>query len=111
MGGMSTADLQEIARAIQLGGNADEEMDGIASCGSYGTQPGNVHRDLMRKFCHELWAPGALTYTIPCKDRTGRAGQVLFTDINMYLPSDWFCVWANNPNMEYEFEAIFGPPR
>eukprot|EP00974_Lingulodinium_polyedra_P076939 7449048-Lingulodinium_polyedra.AAC.1 len=39
-------DVQELAMAIKLAGNEEEEVDDLASCGAYGENRGSISKDL-----------------------------------------------------------------
>ena len=100
-------DLQELAHVVLLAGNDEEEVDIIASCGGYGTVVGNIHRDLMRKFCTPLCAPEALAIQVPALDpKCGKSSVIVETHI--ILPSAWISTLASTKYLEYEYQAIFG---
>ena len=46
-----------LAENAMLDGAQMEEWHQIAKAGSYGTHPGNIHRDLMVSFCKDLAMP------------------------------------------------------
>ena len=56
-GMLASADVQELALAIKLAGNNEDEIDDLASCGTYGEQKSNILRDLNRKFCKDMMVP------------------------------------------------------
>eukprot|EP00959_Pyramimonas_sp_CCMP1952_P467495 9491713-Pyramimonas_sp.AAC.1 len=105
---LSAPDIQEIAHAIKLSGNKESEIDDIASCGAHGTQQGNIHRDLMTRFCDGMETPEPRSYRIPFVESTAGEKHTFFTDVSMYLPSDWFHALAKSDSLEDEFDAIFG---
>eukprot|EP00974_Lingulodinium_polyedra_P078333 7584469-Lingulodinium_polyedra.AAC.1 len=107
-GVLSAPDVQELAMAIKMSGNDEEEIEELASLGAHGLSLAHSHRDLERRFCKELWSPQPMSYNIPYKDNRGKPKEVLFTQTKMYLISDWLRALSQNPNLEYEFDALFG---
>ena len=47
-GAMSSVAVQEVANACRLAHVTDDALDELASMGSYGLNPGHIHRDLLR---------------------------------------------------------------
>ena len=107
-GVLSAPDVQELAMAIKLGGNNDDEILELASLGAHGTSAGHIHRDLVRKFCPVQWSPAPMLFRFPYKDHKGKKDEVLTTDSRMYLCSDWMRSLASNPDLEFEYDALFG---
>jgi hypothetical protein len=56
-GVLSATNVQELAHAAVLSGAEADDLVSLSSLGSYGQQPGNCHRDLVRKYCKDLWSP------------------------------------------------------
>ena len=54
---ISAVDLQELAMAVKVSGNTEEEIMELASIGAHGTEAGHCHRDLERKYNKEMWPP------------------------------------------------------
>eukprot|EP00974_Lingulodinium_polyedra_P093744 9083303-Lingulodinium_polyedra.AAC.1 len=105
---LSAVDIQELAQAVKVSGNTEDEIDDIASCGGYGVNTGHIHRDLMRKFCSKMYAPEPVKVIVPYLDTTGKKLPGLSTDIDIFLPSQWIVSLANNEALEFEYDAIFG---
>ena len=93
--------------AVKLAGNEEEEVQELASMGAHGTSPGNINSDLQRRWYPELWSPTPRLFKVPYKE-SKTSKTVLFTDIQMYLPSDWLRALAQNPDLEFEYDALFG---
>ena len=107
-GMLASADVQELALAIRLAGNNEDEMDDLASCGTYGEQKSNILRDLNRKCCKAMMVPHPFKVRAPYKDKTTAKGIQLFTEISIFLPSQWLSVLTQEDSLEYELDASFG---
>ncbi len=88
-GALSATDCQEIAHHSQFSGTDQEDLDIIASCGSYGTNPSHIHGELLNKFCGDLIPPAPHTVVLPIKDPKGDPRAVDYTDVAIFLPSFW----------------------
>eukprot|EP00969_Alexandrium_andersonii_P372566 15482016-Alexandrium_andersonii.AAC.1 len=78
---LSAVDVQELALGTKLGGNADDEMEELASLGAHGTVPGHCSRDLKRRFAEETFTPSPRSYRAPFYDHLGKKNVVLHTDV------------------------------
>jgi len=110
-GCLTSADCQELAMAARLDGNSDEEIDIIASCGAYGQNPGSIHKNLMTKFCADMKCPKPRSIVIPFKESKDASRSTNFTDVKMFLPSDWLTTLANSTSLNVEYSSIFGLDR
>ena len=102
LGRMSAINAQELALMAILDGAQHKELADLASCGNFGLNPGNVHRDLMSRFGADVRIPEAFvipsygkTATVPCLD----------TDMGIFMP----CLMVHSlTKYEGEFDAMFG---
>ena len=62
-----------------------DEVETIASCGSCGIHPGNIHRDLLTKFCEPLYTPAPRSITIPYIDTKSNTQVEDMTDTSIYF--------------------------
>ena len=53
-GSMSSVAVQHIANLMRLAGQAESDVDDLASLGSYGINEGHVHRDLKSLSVHDI---------------------------------------------------------
>ena len=56
-GALSAADVQEIALASSRSSADSADVEALGALGAFGSQPGNTHRDLVRKFFKEISMP------------------------------------------------------
>jgi len=107
-GTLTAPDLQELAMACKLAGNEEAEVDELASLGAYGTNKGSCHRDLLRRFCSNMLAPEPNRFCVPARDPKGAAEVAIVVDTSFYLASDWFRALATTPDLQYEYQTVFG---
>ena len=90
-GVLSATNVQELAHAAVLSGAKAEDLVSLSSLGSYGQQPGNCHRDLVRKYCKDLWSPDPYSVVVPMKFVNPETGAVDMAEgsIDMFLPHQW----------------------
>eukprot|EP00974_Lingulodinium_polyedra_P108767 10526572-Lingulodinium_polyedra.AAC.1 len=98
-GALAATDLQEIAHAIKLSGNTDEDIDDLASLGAYGHQKGNIMKDLKTKFCHTMLVPLPFSVKVPYYDHTAPRGKSFHTEMSMFLPSQWLATLTNDTRL------------
>ena len=72
-GGMSAADVQEIALASTKTAPDAQDVHTLSSLGAYGSQGGNIHRDLQRRFFKDITFPDpyVMKTTIFAKAKNG----------------------------------------
>ena len=68
----------------------------------------HILRGLTRKFCKTMLGPEPYSVQIPCQDITAPRGAMLYTDMPIFLPSQWLSVLTNNASLEFELDTIFG---
>lgn len=103
-GAISAPDLQELAAAIQMSGNSEEEVEMLASIGGQGTNE-HHHRDLMAKFCKNLAIPQPLNVDVPYMDHKGDKIHSDMGSTSMFLISMWMVSLFEN-HREH-FDMIF----
>ena len=89
-GALSAADVQEIALASSRSSADSADVEALGALGAFGSQPGNTHRDLVRKFFKEISMPEPyqLQTKIWSKTKDGKAlKQDAFFPI--LLPHQW----------------------
>ena len=60
------------------------ELQALASTGNYGQCKGNIHRDLMARFCQDIEVSEPSYVSVPCMDpKTNKVSQ---EDAAMFLP-------------------------
>lgn len=107
-GALAATDLQEIAHAIKLSGNTDDDIDDLASLGAYGHQKGNIMKDLKNKFCQTMLVPLPFSVKVPYYDHTAPRGKSFHTEMSMFLPSQWLATLTNDLRLELQLDEIFG---
>ena len=100
-GKLSAIQIRKLAHAATLDGCDHPELEDMARCGSYGQQPGNVHRDLMCKFVKNIVVPCPMEHEITCIDPKSLKKEKVLTSI--FLPHIIFSELAKVPN----FHEIF----
>ena len=93
---------------VKLAGNDEEEVDDLASCGAYGKNSGSIAKDMMNKFCSNMVIPEPVHVQVPYRDPTARELALLFTEMSMYLPSQWFRALSQCESLFPEMDSIFG---
>jgi len=58
-----------------------------------------------------MLAPEPNKFCVPARDPQGDAEVAITTDTTFYLPSDWFRALSTTPELQYEYETIFGTER
>jgi hypothetical protein len=81
--------VQEISRNAELSGAATPMLSWMASLGSYGAQPQNIHRALMQRFCKKLSTPEPYSFNIPVVCKENSEFVVKDASIDMLLPHEW----------------------
>ena len=67
-GKLSATAMQSIAHAAVLDGAEHPELGMLSKAGSFGENPGNVHRDIMGHFCAQVDLCETWDVVIPCLD-------------------------------------------
>ena len=81
---LSASLLQEIAYLAMQDGAQHPELQALASTGNYGQCKGNIHRDVMAKFCQDIEVAEPSYVPVPCLDpKTNKVSQ---EDAAMFLP-------------------------
>lgn len=90
-GVLSAPAVQEMAQAAKLNGCRQPDILFMASAGTHGQHQGNVHRDLMKKYCKDMVVPEVYITEIPFKVLDEDSGDmtVQHLDCHMLLPHDW----------------------
>ena len=109
-GHLSAKLSQEIAHMAVLDGAEGEELATMASAGTWGSHPGNCHRDFMTHFFHDVKIPMAQDVVVTCKDpKTSKSSN---EKANIMLPhllfSDLACNYRDQFNMLFGIEHLVG---
>ena len=89
LGKLSAVEVQEFASAACKSGADAPEMQALQRLGSMGAIPGNIHRDLQRKYFHKLVAPAPwkITTNMLMKEDGQRVSKA--TECHVLLPHSW----------------------
>ena len=89
LGKLSAVEVQEFASAACKSGADAPEMQALQRLGSMGAIPGNIHRDLQRKYFHKLVAPAPwkITTNMLMKEDGQRVSKT--TECHVLLPHSW----------------------
>ena len=98
-GHISASTLQWLAHSAMLDGAQHAELQSMASCGNYGLVKGNVHRDLVNKFCKNIEVPMPFSMLVPCwNPKTSKEDE---DEAAIFLPHVMFAALAKgDPNFE-----------
>ena len=98
-GHISASTLQWLAHSAMLDGAQHAELQSMASCGNYGLVKGNVHRDLVNKFCKNIEVPMPFSMLVPCwNPKTSNEDE---DEAAIFLPHVMFAALAKgDPNFE-----------
>ena len=83
-GSLSATAIQEIAHLAILDGANHPELALMAKAGSFGENPGNIHREIVRSFCKDLQIAEPFVLQVSCIDPKSSAEDVV--DAAMFLP-------------------------
>ena len=67
-GSLSAVMVRELANLALQDGADHPELVKLAQCGNWGLQPGNVHKQLLNKFCSEVMLPDPFPIKVKCID-------------------------------------------
>ena len=76
-GSLSAKAIQEIAHLALLDGANHPELAQLAAAGSFGENPGNIHRELVRSFCKDLHIAEPFVLEVSCIDPKSSAEDVV----------------------------------
>ena len=103
---MAAAEVQRIAAAAFRDGLRHKEIHHLASLGSWGNYPGNVHGQLTSMLGKNL-LPIPLKFEIACVDT--KTTKVSTSEASVLLPHEWFSAMFHQ--YPTEFNNIFGVDR
>ena len=86
--------IREIASCALDDGAQHEELVHLAEAGSWGQQPGNIHRSILRRFCKDVGLEKPISVSVPCIDNKTTLEKVQQAQI--YLPHLVFAGLAEN---------------
>eukprot|EP00959_Pyramimonas_sp_CCMP1952_P233669 4883433-Pyramimonas_sp.AAC.1 len=103
---VAATDVQRIAMAAYRDGLRHREISHLASLGSWGNYPGNIHGQLAT-FLGKNWLPEPLVFPVSCIDP--KTTQPTEASAAALLPHEWFsALYHRHPA---EFQEIFGIER
>lgn len=83
-GRISGVMCRELADLAIKDGAQGDELGKIAKCGNFGSQPGNVHKQLMHTFCKKVELASSHEVLVPCKDP--KSGKTTEAKAAIFLP-------------------------
>jgi hypothetical protein len=87
--------MQSIAAAACKSGAMPEDVMELARLGSHGLHEGNIHRDLLAKFCHNIASPLTMAISVPLKVRDHDGSYaVKACETHVLLPHEWLAALA-----------------
>ena len=87
---LSAVEVREIARASRLTGRHSADVTALAQLRASGEQPGNAHRDLVRKFFKDLTVPEPfILHTKVWRKNAGGEIVKQEAEIPLFLPHLW----------------------
>ena len=100
-GNLSATACRELAHLAIMDGATHPELYTLANCGQAGANKGNVHRDILRAFCHQVHLSNSFEIEVPCRDpKTSKTEKemaavflphLLFSSMSTYEEFDqWF---------------------
>ena len=91
---LSATMIREIASCALDDGAQHEELVHLAEAGSWGQQPGNIHRSILRRFCKDVGLEKPISVSVPCIDNKTTLEKV--EQAQIYLPHLVFAGLAEN---------------
>ena len=67
-GTLSATMIRQVAHLAMEAGASHTDLQQLASCGNWGKQPGNIHRQVMNKFCPQVMLPEPFHVKVECID-------------------------------------------
>ena len=103
-GNSSALELNEIAGAcLNTWQEVPGDLQALAACGSFGHNPANTQRDLLRHpALKTLMAPSPYTVQAHCVTHHG----VELCDLSVFLPHDWVACLSQNQLLEHCIGAM-----
>lgn len=100
LGKLSAIEVQEVAMAAVKSGLESPEMKELQALGALGHQPGNAHRDLMRKYFSNLASPQP--WNVRCSMMVKEEGHQVNKEIEtaLMLPHLWVLTAQENNLLE-----------
>ena len=89
-GVLSAVMVRELAALAMQDGARGEDLFSLARTGDYGQCPGNCHRDIMAKFCHDVIPPQPYHVKVGCIDP--KTSKPALEKAAVFLPHQ---MWAN----------------
>ena len=86
--------IREIASCALDDGAQHEELVHLAEAGSWGQQPGFIHRSILRRFCKDVGLEKPFSVSVPCIDNKTTLEKV--EQAQIYLPHLVFAGLAEN---------------
>lgn len=82
--------VQEIADAAKKSGAEGEDLDYLASLGSFGLHKSHISSSIIKQYCKPgLASPAPYTVKIPMMVKSSTDSTVQLADFSMFLPTDW----------------------
>ena len=97
---LSATMIREIASCALDDGAQHEELVHLAEAGSWGQQPGNIHRSILRRFCKDVGLEKPISVSVPCIDNKTTLEKV--EQAQIYLPHLVFAGLAENSPSFFE---------
>jgi len=95
-GDISAKNVQAYAHAAQLSGLHSPDVAFLARLGSYGHHPGNIQRDLLKKFTNEMCTPELSLAHPYLKRKRGGMHRLVKHPCPVLLPHDWLASLAQH---------------
>ena len=82
--------VQEIADAAKKSGAEGQDLDYLASLGSFGLNKSHISSGIIKQYCKSgLASPSPYVVKIPMLVKSSTESEAQLADFNMFLPTDW----------------------